>query len=903
MAIEQNRPAADDSLPPGSIPGVLSGLRRQIRWYVTLEGIAWVLVVVAAIFWVTLGLNWGYFKLSRLELPKWFRAALGVGAVLLVVAVFSVLLVRRLIKSMRAKALALVLERRFPELDDRLITAVEAHTAKSSTDTALTRVMLARTVSDVDAQASKLPVRDVFRGAPLWRALVIAVVLVGSVIGFGLWNREAVGYWYQAFFKLEDEYWDRETRLDARVIGEPALIAQGAQDRIREFDGEQVYKHPRGSDFTLSVLVPEGVNGLGNEWKVPDEVYLDYELDEGRGGAEITMTPWTEGKSTGPHREFRQTVSKLLDNMTFVVKGGDFVSRKRFRVEVVDPPGVDVVRLESAYPNYTNRNPPEIDPSLSPADRAREIERRREESIVESLSVSLPLETQLTFHGESNKPLVGVRVETDRFHLIVSGVDENGQPTQEMMARLRLLSEDGQAGSVLPLRKGFAEQMLMRGQKEFHLPLDLTGDAVNQLTPPTMPHPALPGWLSAATTAVEMADWSARPRDAIPLAANTLLRIYLEDTDAIVSRDPARLTINGVVDNPPVIETEFEGIGEFITRSASIPVKGTISDDYGVAQARFEYRVVDKDGLMLTGPNWQKRDFAGELIQEDGVLTLNADDTGVQRFSVRELQISDSTGVRPLKTGETLQLMIWASDADNLNGPNWTRGRPKPEFTFKVVSPNELLDILYERELGYLARFEQIMEEVRGVQRDLNLAKSDADQLFGAGGVESAESRTIRSGINSISKRSIQQLNKNSGETKDVRQGFESVLQELANNSIESKNMVQSLRELIVEPLHGITDNDFPAADTALVQFRNVHEEGRDPREAIGNAQAEVDSLLQRLDVVYQEMLKLVGYQELLRNLNEMIGDAAETRRLTEEEQRRIFEEDLKRLQDLQKLE
>ena len=41
----------------------------------------------------------------------------------------------------------------------------------------------------------------------------------------------------------------------------------------------------------------------------------------------------------------------------------------------------------------------------------------------------------------------------------------------------------------------------------------------------------------------------------IPMPADVQMRISVLDTDDILSRDPSRLTINGIVDQPPEIET------------------------------------------------------------------------------------------------------------------------------------------------------------------------------------------------------------------------------------------------------------------------------------------------------------------------------------------------------------
>ena len=103
--------------------------------------------------------------------------------------------------------------------------------------------------------------------------------------------------------------------------------------------------------------------------------------------------------------------------------------------------------------------------------------------------------------------------------------------------------------------------------------------------------------------------WMTKPIKEIPLPSNTVLRIFLEDTDDVLSTEPSQITLNGIVDQPPDIDAECFGIGEYITPKAKIPVRGTITDDYGVAVARFEFQLTNDKGEKLTGPGWLAKEF------------------------------------------------------------------------------------------------------------------------------------------------------------------------------------------------------------------------------------------------------------------------------------------------------
>ena len=120
-SIAEGSPAAG---VPSAITDVLGSLKRRIRTYVVVEGTAMVLVLLALLFWISLGLDWAWFRVSRLELPVWFRAVFDVLVVCSASVVAVGWIVMRWARRFRSRALALVLERRFPELDDRLILSL-----------------------------------------------------------------------------------------------------------------------------------------------------------------------------------------------------------------------------------------------------------------------------------------------------------------------------------------------------------------------------------------------------------------------------------------------------------------------------------------------------------------------------------------------------------------------------------------------------------------------------------------------------------------------------------------------------------------------------------------------------------------------------------------------------------
>src|SRR5580704_1618621 len=148
-----------------ALAGLLGQLKRRIRSYVLLEGSALVLVVLLSAFWVTLAIDWIYFRATGLELPVWFREGVGIAALVVAAAGAMSWIGLRLFRRFRARALALVLERRFPEMGSRLITAVEAAEARGGHESQqgesrLTAAMLERTIDEAVRLSASLPIES-----------------------------------------------------------------------------------------------------------------------------------------------------------------------------------------------------------------------------------------------------------------------------------------------------------------------------------------------------------------------------------------------------------------------------------------------------------------------------------------------------------------------------------------------------------------------------------------------------------------------------------------------------------------------------------------------------------------------------------------------------------------------
>jgi hypothetical protein len=315
---------------------------------------------LSAAFWFGLGFDW------LIEPPRPLRAALQValGAGLLYV-VYRYLLARLFVR-LRNRNMALLLERKFRQLGDSLLTAVELsqqpqHAAEFNPD------MLARVHREALASAACVNLGDVFNARPLARRITLAAALVTAVVVFALAAPEALGTFARRGLLLSDELWPRKTSLE-----------------VEGFDEHSRVKIARGSDWPL-VVKADAAPGR----EVPEVVEVRYSTIEGVRGRENMSREGVVAPGDASFQPYAYTFKSVLAPLEFYVVGGDDRAGPYY-LDVVDSPTISRMTLRCEFPPYTRR-------------AARDIP-------VAGL-MQLPLGTQITILAESNKPLVDVQID------------------------------------------------------------------------------------------------------------------------------------------------------------------------------------------------------------------------------------------------------------------------------------------------------------------------------------------------------------------------------------------------------------------------------------------------------------------------------------------------------------
>ena len=367
----------------------------------------------------------------------------------------------------------------------------------------------------------------------------------------------------------------------------------------------------------------------------------------------------------------------------------------------------------------------------------------------------------------------------------------------------------------------------------------------------------------------------------ITLPTDSLLRITLEDRDQIVSPAPTRFTINGIVDQPPVVETRLKGIGSSITRKARIPVAGTVIDDYGVASVKFEFKVDD-------GAEWQQRNLANPPQEGTRTFILQRGEQEVyERFDVQPLDLSIK---------QRLTLTVAALDGCTVPSiglphsqanPGQTPDAPQPSFAHRatglkfvltIIPEEELLSMLYGRELNLRKRIEQIIAESKVTLKELQTqhdALKDTPVAQGPADTNDATSPATsppvatppvatvqtsttpaanRLSLSAVADRSLHGIRKNATETAGVESAFAEIREELVNNAADTPAMLERLDQKILAPLNIINTATFPQVDGALGLFRLALEKELNPRGDLESSIESTTTLIRQLESVLGEM-------------------------------------------------
>ncbi len=746
------------------------------------SGLLFVVCCAAVVFWTTTTLDAGWFQLQKLELPVGLRAILLAVLLPCGLLLLAMRVIFPLIRRLRDSDIALLVERRFPQFQDRLITSVESSHGIPD-EGPLVRPMLERSMREAETMAGKVAAEDVFDTSNLKRLGLMSGGLLLSVACIGIVSPQSLSRWWSAFVRCDEIYHQRTTELVLHAVSQPGdrrIAFQAIDERL-------TYRHPRGADLELEMTVPDGGPRAGRTWVVPDRVRVDViRVDGSRSRTYV---------SASSERTFRFVVTRLQEPVEIELLAGDYRTRVPYRIDVVNPPGIDAVQLLCTYPEYTGWN-----------------QLRERALTITGSEVQLPIGTSFELVATSSKPLQAVRIVSDQFEL--SGDRDSS----------RLLLREEQS----PTTSGSGPLLSSDGR---------TITARMLIVPPV-----------AATTdgaaAEPIATTVATDHTILQIPASANLRFFLHDDDDVMSASPETLRVQGIPDAPPIVVAQMKGVGNAVTRMARIPVAGRIRDDYGLRSAGFEFLVDDES-------TWRPRPFRQ-------VVPSNATDYDLQRSEDEPFEIFDLQPLE-LSEGQTLTLAVVAADDNRLPTSSLTRSEP---LLFRIVSNEELLSLLYTREIALRNRFEEVIAQLEEVRDDLHFHSDVARRVDAAGAAASVEDRAS---LNTSSTRGGNNLRRQTNELNSIVEGFEEIVQQLENNAIPPQQQAEDMRALIVRPLQNVSSEMMPTADRAVSAFRVAAMESQPTEMLVNRSSEKVSDVITSLKLILENVRDMAEFHELLK--------------------------------------
>lgn len=785
------------ALPP-SVKALLSKVRLRLRRDALATGVLIAVCFAVIVFWVTTTLDISWFRLQRLELPVGLRAILLAALLPTTLWIIATRVLFPLVRRIRDTDLALLLERKFPQFQDRLITSVESSRGLPL-EGPLSRPMLERSIREAERLATSVAADDVFDASGLKRLSLYAGGLLLSVAGLGIFQPQLLTRWWSAFIRCDETYHQRTTDVKMVAVSQPG-------DRRIEFqpEGEQLlYRHPRGADLELEMQIPDGGPKEGQAWIVPDRIRVDVIRADG-SRSRTYVSP-----NASSDRMFRFVVTRLQEPIEIDLLAGDFRTRVPYRIDVVNPPGIDSIKLKCTYPEYTGWN------------------QQRETTIaVTGSEVQLPIGTAFDLSATASKPLRAVRIVSDQFEL--SGDREASRLT---------LRNGGSLESSGPPLIG-ADGKTLTASFEISLPAATASAPVSP---------------AGEETEVKPSDRSTPAKTgALQIPSSTNLRFFLHDDDDVMSASPETLRVQGIEDKAPIVAAQMTGIDSAVTRLAQIPIAGRIRDDYGLKSAVFEFLVDDES-------TWRPRPFRNPPAAGMTDFELTRSDS--ERFEIFDLRPME------LSEGQTLTLSILATDANQFPSPGATRSEP---MVFRVVSIEELLSLLYTREIGLRTRFEEVIAQLEELDKDLQFHQAVAKRIDNAATESNQEDKIS---LNTCATRSGNNLRRQANELNAIVEGFEEIVKQLINNAVPPQQLAENMRSSIVDPMKAVSSDMIPTADKSVSAFRVAAQEGQKTEELVNQSQQQVSQVIASLKQILENVRDMAEFHEALRDLKAILDE------------------------------
>lgn len=818
-----------------AIRDLLSRLRWRIRRYVWLHGLSGAVLALGLAFWIAHGIDWWQEPTAIV-----LRCMLGIAGAVVLFVIYHLTL-RRTFVRLTDRSMAVLLERRFGEFKDSLLTAVELGN-RSGELADFGREMLSHTLGDANQQAGRVQLPQVFNSGPLTRTGLGALAVVASIVVYALAAPSAFWFGIQRLATLTEEPWPRRTRL----------TIEGFKDK------EAVIA--KGSDLPVHVMADLAM-------EVPQVVQIRFRTDEGVRGRESMTREGNAQKGRDKVQDFRYTFEGILSDRQFDVLGGDARLRD-LRIRVVESPTISQMTLHCVYPKYMRRSPTDL---------------------AVSGAVQLPRGTQVTIRASANKDLVHAQID----YLV--GKETLATQTKELSESRRRKFE-----FTLPALLGDSTIMFtlldtdgIKNRDPIRVALTAAADEPPQLNvrlegigSAITPQARLPlvgkieddyGVASGAIdytvdeTPPEQRPFAHAPQETNEVAVSEQFNVeelalkpgqkLLIATSAVDNFD---LTIPGTDGAAALHEGPNVGRGErflldVVTREQLLAMLEARELNLRQRfQSIIEEMTEARELLARVEFSGEPASDAGKADKEPGTEKGKEPDASDTKSPAAEGTDSKTSGTRggdkhsnvarfgvfPLGGTWTLAAWLMPAQAPSERAiPSGASEPDEPSTTPQVDSPQ----IQLERRL-------------LRIQRAMQASEKDAQETLG------------------------------------IAQAFDGIRAELVNNRLDTEELRIRLKDNIADPLRKISERMFPAWDRQLARLQKVAKNPELGPAERQKAVAQADAILVQMQAVLDKMLELESFNEAVDLLRAIIAAqqkvSEETKKRRAEKVRNLNEDD-----------
>lgn len=356
------RPSYDSDLAslPVPIRETLQAVRGLLGRFVFSQAVVQWLIWGFTAFWIFGFVDYLPAMLGAAESPRWVRVGMLVLLVLGSIYIAYQQIWRRWLVRWSDDAIALLIERRYPDFQSALITTVQA-TRPARGELASIRTedreehphrigFLALARQCALEQISTVEIANLVRTRPLqWQMIALGSVLAVSLT-LGLLYPQWTAHWSKRWFALSNAPWPRSVVLGVTGIEFeiPSFTGGGARGR---------YMLPF---IDNSVAIPKGQSGVLKSFasldakRVPELCTVYYRDEEGNRGR-ANMRRLATGNSQQDFLLDGPPLESINQSLTLSIVGGD-ARLADLRLQAVDAPLITKAEVRVKYPPYLQRS-------------------------------------------------------------------------------------------------------------------------------------------------------------------------------------------------------------------------------------------------------------------------------------------------------------------------------------------------------------------------------------------------------------------------------------------------------------------------------------------------------------------------------------------------------------------